>query len=132
MTKIWKSSEPLQGSGSTHSVGLRVPRSTPPCASQSPPPVLSLAKTRGSPTYPLQRPHFAIFLEQVHVTNFFPAEANCDSASAIAENFANYSVSSTLAPRVVNLLAIPAEVVSVKTVSSDFQATALFRRTEDS
>lgn len=53
-------------------------------------------KLEAHPPPSLQRPHFAIFLEQVHVMSFFPAEANCDSASAIAENFANYSVSSTL------------------------------------
>lgn len=66
-----------------------------------------------------------------HTGHFSQAKATCDFASATAGVFANYLVIWTLAHKVVNLLASPAENVSFKTVSLSFQATALISRTED-
>lgn len=66
-----------------------------------------------------------------HAILFFLDEAACDSAFAAAEIFANYLVTRTLAPKVVKLLASPAETVKFKTVSLAFKATTQTIKTED-
>ena len=142
ITKLWKSMSSCKAQAAPAVLGM--PITTPHCGLEPPSHPCSGQKpreTRDTPTsLPTEALFCCLFSEEAqdglpcgasHAMHFFPAEAACDSAPAAAEAFANYLVIRTLAPKVVNLLASPAETVKVKTVSLAFQATALISKTED-
>lgn len=142
MTKPWKSTIFCKPQAAPTVLG--VPPTTPPCAARSPLPILAPAnpprETRGPPIS-LPRPRFAVYFPKQPRMGC-PVGLPTPRASArlrplgilllpAAEVFANYLVIGTLAPKVVNLLASPAETVKFKRVSLAFQATALISKRED-